>query len=112
MVSLEGKIYSCKYCGTHLALSDDIVSKVFLIYFYHFKFKDELNRSILSLDIPLLFLAWKNLFLSFELPFVVFFFSYIVTVCLFIGCFLTRLRSNVAFVMNYRRVLCEFVTCW
>ncbi|KAL1544770.1 protein yippee-like [Salvia divinorum] len=28
-VSLEGKIYSCKYCGTHLALSDDIVSKSF-----------------------------------------------------------------------------------
>ncbi|KAH6804334.1 Yippee family putative zinc-binding protein [Perilla frutescens var. frutescens] len=29
VVSLEGKIYSCKYCGTHLALSDDIVSKSF-----------------------------------------------------------------------------------
>ncbi|XP_031110396.1 protein yippee-like [Ipomoea triloba] len=27
--TLEGKIYSCKHCGTHLALSDDIVSKSF-----------------------------------------------------------------------------------
>ncbi|KAG6474077.1 hypothetical protein ZIOFF_068001 [Zingiber officinale] len=25
--SLEGKIYSCKHCQTHLALSDDILSK-------------------------------------------------------------------------------------
>ncbi|KAG2723890.1 hypothetical protein I3843_02G168200 [Carya illinoinensis] len=29
VVNLEGKIYSCKYCGTHLALSEDIVSKSF-----------------------------------------------------------------------------------
>lgn len=28
LVSLEGKIYSCKHCHTHLALSDDILSKV------------------------------------------------------------------------------------
>ncbi|KAL8470391.1 hypothetical protein ACS0TY_033027 [Phlomoides rotata] len=28
-VTLEGKIYSCKHCGTHLALTDDIVSKSF-----------------------------------------------------------------------------------
>ncbi|KAL6503735.1 hypothetical protein OROGR_025658 [Orobanche gracilis] len=28
-VSLEGKIYSCKHCGTHLALTDDVVSKSF-----------------------------------------------------------------------------------
>ncbi|XP_041995205.1 protein yippee-like [Salvia splendens] len=28
-VTLEGKIYSCKHCGTHLALDDDIVSKSF-----------------------------------------------------------------------------------
>ncbi|XP_075496828.1 protein yippee-like isoform X2 [Primulina tabacum] len=28
-VTLEGKIYSCKHCGTHLALSEDIVSKSF-----------------------------------------------------------------------------------
>ncbi|KAK6135803.1 hypothetical protein DH2020_010372 [Rehmannia glutinosa] len=26
-VTLEGLIYSCKHCGTHLALSDDVVSK-------------------------------------------------------------------------------------
>lgn len=26
--SLEGRIYSCKHCKTHLALYDDIVSKV------------------------------------------------------------------------------------
>ncbi|GJY50276.1 yippee-like protein [Tanacetum coccineum] len=26
-VTLEGKIYSCKHCKTHLALCDDIVSK-------------------------------------------------------------------------------------
>lgn len=26
--SLEGRIYSCKHCRTHLALYDDIVSKV------------------------------------------------------------------------------------
>ncbi|KAG6535563.1 hypothetical protein ZIOFF_000585 [Zingiber officinale] len=29
LVSLEGKIYSCKHCQTHLALSDDILSKAF-----------------------------------------------------------------------------------
>ncbi|CAI9767524.1 unnamed protein product [Fraxinus pennsylvanica] len=29
VVTLEGKIYSCKYCGTHLALSDDIASRAF-----------------------------------------------------------------------------------
>ncbi|XP_074560132.1 protein yippee-like [Curcuma longa] len=29
LVSLEGKIYSCKHCHTHLALSDDILSKSF-----------------------------------------------------------------------------------
>ncbi|KAL6545157.1 hypothetical protein OROHE_009822 [Orobanche hederae] len=28
-VTLEGFIYSCKHCGTHLALCDDIVSKSF-----------------------------------------------------------------------------------
>ncbi|KVI09967.1 Yippee-like protein [Cynara cardunculus var. scolymus] len=28
-VTLEGKIYSCKHCRTHLALCDDIVSKTF-----------------------------------------------------------------------------------
>ncbi|KAL0402899.1 UNVERIFIED_CONTAM: protein yippee-like [Sesamum radiatum] len=26
-VTLEGKIYSCKHCGTHLALAEEIVSK-------------------------------------------------------------------------------------
>ncbi|WOL04704.1 hypothetical protein Cni_G13426 [Canna indica] len=29
LISLEGKIYSCKHCQAHLALSDDIVSKSF-----------------------------------------------------------------------------------
>ncbi|GAV75475.1 Yippee domain-containing protein [Cephalotus follicularis] len=29
VVSLEGKVYSCKHCNTHLALSDDIISKSF-----------------------------------------------------------------------------------
>ncbi|CAL0315760.1 unnamed protein product [Lupinus luteus] len=29
VVHLEGKIYSCKHCHTHLALSEDIVSKSF-----------------------------------------------------------------------------------
>ncbi|XP_073020180.1 protein yippee-like [Primulina eburnea] len=28
-VTLEGKIYSCKHCGTHLAVSEDIISKSF-----------------------------------------------------------------------------------
>ncbi|CAA0834409.1 Yippee family putative zinc-binding protein [Striga hermonthica] len=28
-LTLEGSIYSCKHCGTHLARSDDIVSKSF-----------------------------------------------------------------------------------
>ena len=32
MVSLEGKIYSCKHCRTHLALSEDIVSKVVFLF--------------------------------------------------------------------------------
>ncbi|KAF5738457.1 protein yippee-like [Tripterygium wilfordii] len=27
VVNLEGKIYSCKYCKTHLALCEDVVSK-------------------------------------------------------------------------------------
>ncbi|KAJ8769447.1 hypothetical protein K2173_002937 [Erythroxylum novogranatense] len=29
VVNLEGNIYSCKHCKTHLALSEDIVSKSF-----------------------------------------------------------------------------------
>ncbi|WOL02015.1 hypothetical protein Cni_G10734 [Canna indica] len=29
LVSLDGKIYSCKYCQAHLALSNDVVSKNF-----------------------------------------------------------------------------------
>ncbi|CBI25495.3 hypothetical protein VitviT2T_018947 [Vitis vinifera] len=29
VVNLEGKIYSCKHCRTHLALSEDIISKSF-----------------------------------------------------------------------------------
>ncbi|PRQ59422.1 protein yippee-like isoform X2 [Rosa rugosa] len=29
VLSLEGKIYSCKHCRTHLALCEDIVSKSF-----------------------------------------------------------------------------------
>ncbi|PHU18200.1 Protein yippee-like, partial [Capsicum chinense] len=29
VVNLEGKIYSCKQCGTHIALSEDIISKSF-----------------------------------------------------------------------------------
>ncbi|KAK4582469.1 hypothetical protein RGQ29_025597 [Quercus rubra] len=29
VITLEGNIYSCKHCRTHLALSDDIVSKSF-----------------------------------------------------------------------------------
>uniref|UniRef100_A0A5B6YJ90 Protein yippee-like n=1 Tax=Davidia involucrata TaxID=16924 RepID=A0A5B6YJ90_DAVIN len=29
VVTLEGKIYSCKHCRTHLALYEDIVSKSF-----------------------------------------------------------------------------------
>ena len=28
VINLEGKIYSCRYCRTHLALYEDIVSKV------------------------------------------------------------------------------------
>ncbi|XP_051138478.1 protein yippee-like [Andrographis paniculata] len=28
-VTLEGKIYSCKHCGTHLGLNEDILSKSF-----------------------------------------------------------------------------------
>ncbi|EOY17828.1 Yippee family zinc-binding protein, putative isoform 5 [Theobroma cacao] len=29
VVNLEGKVYSCKHCKTHLALCEDIVSKSF-----------------------------------------------------------------------------------
>ncbi|XP_074582056.1 protein yippee-like [Curcuma longa] len=29
LVSLEGKFYSCKHCQTHLALSNDILSRAF-----------------------------------------------------------------------------------
>ncbi|KAI4372939.1 hypothetical protein MLD38_011118 [Melastoma candidum] len=29
VVNLEGNIYSCKYCKTHLAFREDIVSKLF-----------------------------------------------------------------------------------
>lgn len=28
VITLEGNLYSCKYCKTHFALSDDIISKV------------------------------------------------------------------------------------
>ncbi|CAA3009062.1 yippee-like [Olea europaea subsp. europaea] len=29
VITLEGNLYSCKYCKTHFALSDDIISKSF-----------------------------------------------------------------------------------
>ncbi|KAJ9180586.1 hypothetical protein P3X46_008806 [Hevea brasiliensis] len=29
VINLEGSIYSCKHCQTHLALADDIISKSF-----------------------------------------------------------------------------------
>ncbi|KAG8649431.1 hypothetical protein MANES_08G091500v8 [Manihot esculenta] len=29
VISLEGSIYSCKHCQTHLAFADDIISKTF-----------------------------------------------------------------------------------
>ncbi|KAL3838089.1 hypothetical protein ACJIZ3_022680 [Penstemon smallii] len=29
VVSLEGRVYSCRHCGTHLALTQDIASKSF-----------------------------------------------------------------------------------
>ncbi|TYG99257.1 hypothetical protein ES288_A10G181900v1 [Gossypium darwinii] len=29
MITLEGRVYSCKHCFTHLALIDDIISKSF-----------------------------------------------------------------------------------
>ncbi|KAM0941449.1 putative Yippee family protein [Dioscorea sansibarensis] len=29
LVNLEGKMYSCKYCSTHLALPEDIISRSF-----------------------------------------------------------------------------------
>ncbi|TYJ15180.1 hypothetical protein E1A91_A10G167400v1 [Gossypium mustelinum] len=29
MITLEGCVYSCKHCFTHLALIDDIISKSF-----------------------------------------------------------------------------------
>ncbi|PKU76843.1 Protein yippee-like [Dendrobium catenatum] len=28
LVNLDGKVYSCKHCQTHLALCEEIVSKV------------------------------------------------------------------------------------
>lgn len=31
VVNLEGRIYSCKHCRTHLALCEDVVSKVVLV---------------------------------------------------------------------------------
>lgn len=34
VVTLEGKIYSCKHCRTHISLSEDIVSKVFPFSFF------------------------------------------------------------------------------
>uniref|UniRef100_A0A803M3S0 Protein yippee-like n=1 Tax=Chenopodium quinoa TaxID=63459 RepID=A0A803M3S0_CHEQI len=35
VVNLEGKIYSCKHCRTHLALSEDIVSKIASARYHH-----------------------------------------------------------------------------
>ncbi|KAJ4835051.1 hypothetical protein Tsubulata_012847 [Turnera subulata] len=29
VISLDGHLYSCKHCRTHLALADDIISKSF-----------------------------------------------------------------------------------
>lgn len=47
MVNLEGKIYSCKHCGTHLALTEDIVSKVHPPPFkFQFLFVDFFRSSI------------------------------------------------------------------
>lgn len=36
VVTLEGNIYSCKHCGTHLALTEDVISKVFSPLFFTF----------------------------------------------------------------------------
>lgn len=36
LVQLEGKMYSCKHCQTHLALFEDILSKVFFLFFLFF----------------------------------------------------------------------------
>lgn len=33
-MTLEGKIYRCKHCGTHLAFYDDIASKVCLLFLF------------------------------------------------------------------------------
>jgi len=41
VVHLEGKIYTCRHCRTHLALSEDVISKVsaFPFVFLNFNFK-------------------------------------------------------------------------
>jgi hypothetical protein len=47
VVDLEGKIYSCKHCRTHLALYDDIVSKViFRTFIDWFLYVSWLSRGI------------------------------------------------------------------
>lgn len=38
-LQLEGKMYSCKHCQTHLALCEDIVSKVLIFFFFFEKEK-------------------------------------------------------------------------
>ncbi|KAF1864211.1 hypothetical protein Lal_00048776 [Lupinus albus] len=50
VVHLEGKIYSCKHCRTHLALSEDIVSKIvyFGILFIASKWRELLGESFHS----------------------------------------------------------------
>lgn len=47
VVVLEGRAYECKFCKTHLALADDLVSRVILpplpsflmVYFWNIRFE-------------------------------------------------------------------------
>lgn len=47
---LEGRNYSCKHCGTHLALHGDIISKV-ASSFFTFNCLNSLNFVIISWNI-------------------------------------------------------------
>jgi hypothetical protein len=38
VVELEGRSYRCKFCKTHLALSDDLVSRVLFLILFLFNF--------------------------------------------------------------------------
>jgi hypothetical protein len=62
VVNLEGKIYSCKHCKTHLATYEDIISKVLSLFQFLDFSGDYSNGFVINL-----FLLFFCMLLKFEI---------------------------------------------